>query len=179
MCVNMLKLYCVYVYILAINGVTESFFNATMSNSELEKNNKRLISFSAIFLCLAFCLSKLFKIYGFQLANCANMVIRIANSSLHIIALFSGYRYGHEELRGQAQSYNIVKCFIPDVVVCIVLGMSFILTLLSEHFLYDAFKLGHLMIGVVCFLSTLVAIYFREKRLKSFVLKFLKKNRSS
>ena len=107
------------------------------------------------------------------------MVIRIANSSIHIIALFSGYKYGHEEFQVQAQRYNILKCFIPDVIVCIVLGMSFITILLSEFFLYDGFKLGHFMVGAVCFLSTLVAIFFREKRLKSFVLKFLKKNRAS
>lgn len=179
MCVGMLRLYCVYVYILAINGVTESFFNATMSKSELERNNTRLISFSAIFLCLAFFLSKLFKIYGFQLANCANMIIRIANSSIHIIGLFSGYRYGDEEFQGHAQGYNIVKCFIPDVVVCLVLGMSFIVTLLSEFFLYDESKLAHLLVGAVCFLGTLGAIFFREKRLKSFVLKFFKKDRSN
>ncbi len=171
----MLKLYCVYVYILAINGVTESFFNATMSNSELEKNNKRLISFSAVFLCLAFGLSKLLRIYGFQLANCANMIIRIANSSAHIVGLFKGYECGHEQFISAKQSYNILHCFLPDLFVGIVLGASFGVTSLSEFFLYDNFKLAHLIIGAGCFLGTLVTIFFREKQLKSFILKFLKK----
>ncbi len=174
--VNLLRLHCVYVYILAINGVTESFFNATMSTEELKAHNKSLIKFSALFLCLTFAFSKLFNIYGFLLANCANMLIRIGHSSRHIGRVFDGFEYSRENFVSSVNGYNVLKCFVPDLFVSLVLAGSFLVTFSSEYFLYENDKLRHLAVGVACFLSSLFVIYLREKDLKIFILKFLKKD---
>jgi len=160
--VNLLRLHCMYVYILAINGVTESFFNATMSNKELNEHNKRLINFSVAFLCFTFAFSKLFNIYGFLLANCANMIVRIIYSSRHIISIFNGFEYGHEYFISNSdnKSYSV----------------AFLVTFSSEFFLYESAKSSHLALGIVCFINVLIVIYLREKNLKKFILKFIMKD---
>lgn len=175
-CVNLLKLHCVYVYVLAINGVTESFFNATMNNLELQNHNKRLISFSIIFLFLALILSKLFEIYGFLLANIINMIVRIFFSCSHIKTVFDGFVYGKENFISSVQKYNVLACFLPDVFIFVWLLISLFSTLFSEFIFYENYKIIHLAIGALTFLTTLFIIYKRETELKKFVLKFIKNN---
>jgi len=176
--VNLLRLHCMYVYILAINGVTESFFNATMSNKELNEHNKRLINFSVAFLCFTFAFSKLFNIYGFLLANCANMIVRIIYSSRHIISIFNGFEYGHEYFISNSdnKSYSVIRCFVPDFFVGLALIGAFLVTFSSEFFLYESAKSSHLALGIVCFINVLIVIYLREKNLKKFILKFIMKD---
>jgi oligosaccharide translocation protein RFT1 len=174
LCINMLKLHCVYVYLLAVNGVTESFFNATMSQQQLDKHNKRLVLFSVIFLFVAFLFSRLFSIYGFLLANCVNMMIRISYSSIHIRSVFSGFKYESECFISDDQIYDIFKCFMPDNVVSLMLLVALIGTQLSEIYLFEMFKIAHFMIGALVFLFTLFIVYKRERYLKDFILKFFK-----
>ena len=173
-CVYMLRLHCVYVYFLAVNGVTESFFNATKSESQLQTHNKRLILFSATFLVLAFIFSKVFSIYGFLLANCVNMFIRICYSSGHIKNVFKGFEHQSESFVAASSVYNIIDCYLPDRFVSLSLILSLVLTQASEAYLYDAFKLGHLVIGAALFLATLFVIYRQEKNVVAFVFKFFK-----
>ena len=174
-CVNMLRLHCVYVLLLAVNGVTESFYNATMSNVQIEKHNHRLILFSGIFLALAIVLSKLFGIFGFLLANCFNMSIRIHYSILHIKSIFSGYLYQNETFQSDTTEYNMSKTFIPENAVCIIIIISLVFTKLSE-FVLTSFV--HFFIGSVFFVITLFVIYKNESKIKDFVLKFIKNSRN-
>lgn len=176
-CVNMLRLHCVYVLLLAINGVTESFFNATMDNEQLAKNNNRLIIFSVLFLLLANGFSIIFGIYGFLLANCVNMIIRIYYSIKHIKNIFAGYKYEHEAFQSEYYSYDVYKTFLPEKYVLIILFVSLICTKLSE-FMFVSFQLLHLLIGAIFFLITLFFIYQREFKLKNFILKFVKNSKS-
>ncbi len=173
-CVNMLRLHCVYVLLLAVNGVTESFYNATMSNVQIEKHNYRLILFSGIFLALATVLAKLFGIFGFLLANCFNMSIRIYYSSLHIKSIFSGYLYQNETFQTDKTEYNMNKTFIPEKSVCLVIIISLVFTKLSE---YTFASFVHFFIGSAFFFITLFIIYKEESTIKHFILKFIKNNK--
>ncbi|CAF1450278.1 unnamed protein product [Rotaria sordida] len=77
---GLLRLYCIYILFLAINGITEAFSQATMSIKQL-KNYKNLISiFAIIYLGIFYILIKQIGIYGIIIANCLNMSLRITTN---------------------------------------------------------------------------------------------------
>jgi oligosaccharide translocation protein RFT1 len=84
LCVNMLRLYCFYVLFLALNGISECFFNASISESEIQRHNYKLIGFSISFLVFTYALATRYGIYGFVLANALNMAVRIFVSLRHV-----------------------------------------------------------------------------------------------
>ena len=173
LCINMLRLYCVYVLLLAVNGVTESLFSASMSEKQLQTHNSRLVLFSSVFLFSAFFFAKLFHIYGFLIANCINMSIRIYFSMRHIKALFAGFCVGREEFVAHDQVYDAYKSYVPHAAVIGVLASSLFLTLLSHHVLALPMLL-HLIVGALAFFATIATIYFKETKLAKFVIKFIK-----
>ena len=173
LCFNMLRLYCVYVMLLAVNGVTESLFSATMSDKQLQSHNNRLVFFSAAFLICAYCFAKLFHIYGFLLANCINMIIRIYFSLTHIKWLFKGFSVEREEFIVEEHVYNVYKSYIPHMAVAISLAISLVLTSLSQN-VFNFSILVHLFLGAVAFLMTSGVIYLKEEKLRHFALKFVK-----
>lgn len=174
-CVYMLRFHCIYVLLLAINGVTESLFNATMSDIQISKHNNRLILFSVIFLLLANLFSRLFGIYGFLLANCFNMSIRIYFSCLHIQTIFTGFKYEIELFQSDSQSYDVYKSCLPTKYVSFALIISFLCAKLSEHLFGNTFKFLHLIIGACLFFLTCFIIFKKETKLKNFIFKFLNK----
>jgi oligosaccharide translocation protein RFT1 len=174
-CVNMLRFHCVYIYFLAVNGLTESFFNATMSESQLKKHNYRLVLFSVVFLLLAFIFAKLFHIYGFLLANCLNMAIRIFYSSIYIRSFFSDYSYQQDEPQPQTIGYNIHQGLIPNFSLNVVLFFSILVTKFTESYSLTFLQLAfHLIIGIVLFFITLFTIFKHEKQIVSYLMSFLK-----
>ena len=87
----LLKTHCFAVWFMAVNGVTEAYVFAAMSQKELDKYNRLMVLLSAIFLGLSWLLSRLFGSVGFILANCVNMALRIGhrlNLSFHKTLLF-------------------------------------------------------------------------------------------
>ncbi|TPP59426.1 Protein RFT1 protein, partial [Fasciola gigantica] len=82
--VTLLRLYSAYVLLLAWNGSTEAFLNATMSTDEVSRHNKRLILFSIIFLAANGLMVPWLGVHGFVLANCINMISRISYSCWYI-----------------------------------------------------------------------------------------------
>ena len=75
----LLKWYCVYVLIIAVNGITECFMFALMSKDEVDYYNRKMVLFSVAFLVASLLFTKFFGSVGFILANCFNMVLRIAH----------------------------------------------------------------------------------------------------
>ncbi len=182
MCVNMLRFHCFYLYLLALNGITESFFNATMSESELNKHNYKLVIFSLFFLTFAFLFAKTFHIYGFLLANCINMVIRIFYSSLHIRKFFKGYRFNQEvtaqnDLISDKQSYDIHRGFLPNTVLGAALCISLIVTKTTEIML-KSLQIVHFSIGAMFFLIDLFIIYKQETYLVTNIFQFFKNSKA-
>ena len=74
---TLLRWYCVYVLIIAVNGITECFMFALMSKDEVDHYNHYMVVFSLIFLVASLGLTKGFGSVGFILANCINMGLRI------------------------------------------------------------------------------------------------------
>ncbi|KAI4553799.1 hypothetical protein MJT46_015979 [Ovis ammon polii x Ovis aries] len=83
----LLRAYCLYVLLLAINGVTECFTFAAMSKEEVDRYNFTMLALSSSFLMLSYVLTRWCGSVGFILANCFNMGIRITQSLRFI------YRY--------------------------------------------------------------------------------------
>jgi oligosaccharide translocation protein RFT1 len=178
-CINMLRLYCVYILFLAINGITEAFFNATMSEKQLKAHNYRLVIFSAIFLTFTFILVQYFHIYGFILANCINMLIRIIYSSEHISRYFAHFTLGSDEAaiaEANGGRYKVYELFMPCFQTNLVIGASFIviklIEVLAQSFVVD------LIMGAFLFVITCGTILIHEDYLSSRLLKFFKNKTS-
>lgn len=76
-----LKWHSLYVLIIAVNGITECFMFATMSQAAVEKYNQKMVIFSILFLISSWFLTY-FGAVGFIFANCLNMILRIIHRCL-------------------------------------------------------------------------------------------------
>ncbi|CAH0389729.1 unnamed protein product [Bemisia tabaci] len=149
----LLRSHCMAILFLAINGITECYASATMSPTEIDKFNHKMIYLSIMFLFFSWLFTKLLGSVGFILANCCNMMFRILHSTNFI------------KKRYKETSFRPLKGLVPGKLFFISSISSCVLTLISEHFFYDDSKLIHLMIGGVCFLCTLGAWVYEEKDL--------------
>jgi oligosaccharide translocation protein RFT1 len=77
---SLLRAYCVYVLLCALNGVGEALFSAAASRRRLDAYNGRLAGISIAFLTAAWVFTQHFGAIGFIAANCINMALRIAHS---------------------------------------------------------------------------------------------------
>ena len=74
-------MYCLYVLIIAVNGMTECFMFAAMSKEDVDAYNYKMMVFSVIFLAASWYLTFLGSV-GFVIANCLNMLLRIYHRSV-------------------------------------------------------------------------------------------------
>lgn len=158
----LLKCYCVYVLFLAVNGITECFMFAALSQNEVDRYNKNMFAFSLIFLCAAVLLIKLFGSPGFIMANCINMSARIIHSGKFITNYF-----------GQS-SHNPLTKAVPSLPVFISVIVSWIITAISMSTFCCSFgaiyRLIHIIIGSGCFLTVGLVITLAERDLMTFFL---------
>ncbi|KFM62634.1 Protein RFT1-like protein, partial [Stegodyphus mimosarum] len=140
---TLMRWHCAYVFLLAINGITECFKFAVMNHYQVNKYNKKMVMLSVIFLVAAYCFVHLFGGVGFILANCLNMGFRIIHSIFYIHKYFKMPRFW------------LVKNVIPHSTVTTVLCLTFVLTSISEVFLCCSygilFWIWHLILGIGCF----------------------------
>lgn len=78
--IGLMRWQCLYVAIIAINGVTETFTFASMSKDELNKFNYLIAVLSVVFLGSNFVFVNLIGLPGFVLSACIQMLGRIAYS---------------------------------------------------------------------------------------------------
>ncbi|XP_073498830.1 man(5)GlcNAc(2)-PP-dolichol translocation protein RFT1-like [Phyllobates terribilis] len=116
----LLRFYCLYVLLLAVNGVTECFTFASMSNEEVDGFNYIMLGLSLSFLCLSYYMTTWLGRVGFILANCFNMGLRIAHSLRYIRRYYTGSP--HQPLAG----------LLPSPAVICVLAVSAAITRYSE-----------------------------------------------
>ena len=74
-----MKTYCLYVLVIAINGITECFMFAAMDEAEISRYNYMMVSFSVVFTAASLFFTSTFGAVGFILANCLNMLLRIVS----------------------------------------------------------------------------------------------------
>ncbi|OXA55379.1 Protein RFT1 [Folsomia candida] len=98
---RLLQANCAYIFIMALNGVTEAFTFAAMTQAQMDKFNRRLIGLSCVVLAASYLFTRLFGSVGFFLANSVNMGLRVwqryifiyINRSIHVafgIMIFGG-----------------------------------------------------------------------------------------
>ncbi|KAK7915400.1 hypothetical protein WMY93_011161 [Mugilogobius chulae] len=158
---SLLRCYSGYVLLLAINGVTECFVFATMSQKQVDKYNLVMLGLSVSFLLLSYALTWWAGGVGFILANCLNMGLRILHSVLFIHRYFSSSPW--KPLRG----------LVPSPLLLLALLVSAVVTALSEFaFCCDrgwVFRLLHVSVGGVCLCFVLLTVYITETALVQFV----------
>ncbi|VDL85213.1 unnamed protein product [Nippostrongylus brasiliensis] len=80
----LLSLYCIYLSIMAVNGITECFAMATMNNVQIFSHGGFLFVSAVAHLVLTFVLGVYLSAPGFIIANAINMLLRIGYSWRHI-----------------------------------------------------------------------------------------------
>ncbi|XP_004864409.1 protein RFT1 homolog isoform X3 [Heterocephalus glaber] len=157
----LLRSYCLYVLLLAINGVTECFTFAAMSKEEVDRYNFMMLALSSSFLVLSYLLTRWCGSVGFILANCFNMGIRITQSLCFIHHYYLGSP--HKPLAGLHLTPTLFGVF----------ALAGGITGISEVFLccdrgWPA-RLAHIAVGVFCLGVTLGTAFLTETKLIHFL----------
>jgi oligosaccharide translocation protein RFT1 len=139
--VTLLRFHSFAIVLLAINGVTEGYVFATMSNKQLDRYNYVMVIFSVSFLVISYVLTNIFGPVGFILANCVNMLARIIHSLIYINKKY------------KSTSYKPLEGLVPDRKFIAILVISGVATKLSETF--NSSLALHILIGAVFFVVTL------------------------
>ncbi|XP_043833375.1 protein RFT1 homolog [Dromiciops gliroides] len=157
----LLKCYCLYVLLLAVNGITECFMFAAMSKEEVDRYNFIMLALSFTFLLSSYFLTKWQGSVGFIFANCFNMGIRIVQSICHI------YKYYRES------PHRPLAGLLPSPLLIVVYVLSGVVTGVSEAFLCCErgwlARLLHILVGALCLGATLVTVFFTETKLIFFI----------
>lgn len=158
---TLLRWYCVYVLLIAVNGTTECFVFAAMSQKEVDRYNHKMFAFSLIFLSSSWYLTKTIGSVGFILANCFNMSARITHSIYFILIYY------------KESSFQPLKGLLPSIPVLLVFGASWVITSISEvQFCCDKgllYQVVHVAVGAVCLLVVAACILLFERDLLSFI----------
>ncbi|XP_020030841.2 man(5)GlcNAc(2)-PP-dolichol translocation protein RFT1 [Castor canadensis] len=157
----LLRFYCLYVLLLAINGVTECFTFAAMTKEEVDRYNFTMLALSSSFLVLSYLLTRWCGSVGFILANCFNMGIRITQSLRFIHHYYQGSP--HRPLAGLLLSPVLLGVF----------ALSGGITGISEVFLCCErgwlARLAHIVVGAFCLGVTLGTAFLTETKLIHFL----------
>ncbi|XP_069045729.1 man(5)GlcNAc(2)-PP-dolichol translocation protein RFT1 [Lepisosteus oculatus] len=158
---TLLRCYCGYVLLLAVNGVTECFTFAAMSKEEVDRYNLVMLALSVSFLCLSYFLTCWQGSVGFILANCLNMCLRIGHSLRYTRRYFAGSPWA--PLRGLR----------PSPALLLALALCAAVTSASEGALCcgrgGLYRLGHVAVGAACLLAVLLVAGATETRLLGFL----------
>ncbi|XP_025107124.1 protein RFT1 homolog [Pomacea canaliculata] len=151
---TLLRWYCLYVLVIAINGTTEGFVFATMSKKDVDRYNKKMLVFSVMFLTMAWYLTKQIGSVGFIIANCLNMMARISHSIWFIQHYFAG------------SQFSPLSNMWPSIPVIVTMIISLLLTSVSENYCCytDGYlgKLSHVGLSGVCLLVVAASVFLTE-----------------
>lgn len=142
---GVLALYCVYVPIMGINGITEGFVQAVASKKDLSRLSYFMVLFSVCFMASGFLFMYCFEMgaMGLILANMVNLGIRIGYSWYYIRTYFN-------------PSVTVsVKQWFPHAATVTGFILAWSITFWSEknvgwHTLKQ--KATHIVIGGLCFI---------------------------
>lgn len=143
--VLLLRAHCLAVLLLGINGVTESYTNATADSVTINKSNVIMIYESVAFLGASYLFATWFGPVGFIFGNCVNMSLRILHS-----ALFINRRY-------QDTIYRPLYGLVPKPMFSASLLVTALITNLSHAYFFPGEKVLHLLIGFTMFMIVLLS----------------------
>jgi len=158
---TLLRLYCIYILFLAINGITEAFSQATMSIKQLEHYKNLISIFALIYLVIFYILIKLIGIYGIIISNCLNMLSRIITNTYYIHKYFHGIQW--------SKPFQFSFHYIFSLLFC-----SFICSYSEKWFTNS---LLHFSFGAILGLSMLLLTWKEEKEMIHYIYCILRLNR--
>uniref|UniRef100_A0A0X3PMV2 Protein RFT1 homolog n=2 Tax=Schistocephalus solidus TaxID=70667 RepID=A0A0X3PMV2_SCHSO len=182
---ELLRLFSLYLIFLAWNGPTEAFLNAAMNTDELNMHNRRLTVFSVIFLTSTWLLVPHFGASGFILANCINMLARVAYSCFFIHRFMSTAQYRPDRtiddhrFHGysyptivELRSFSLPRLLLPSKQQAFTFVLVVVATLASEKYYCAEFALStiliHVTVGAVALLVVFGVIIYQEHELVQF-----------
>ncbi|KAG9459644.1 hypothetical protein H6P81_004152 [Aristolochia fimbriata] len=160
---NVLRYYCLYVIVLAINGTSEAFLHAAASERQLKWANFFLLVSSTIYVVLNVLLIKSAGAIGLIAANSLNMILRIIYSAIFIKNYFQDCPF-----------FSLRRCLPSGWWALFLSGVA---TLVSERVFLDrdSFWLTffvHLSFGVTCISTSFIIIYRYEKPFINKIIRF-------
>ncbi|KAF9978157.1 Oligosaccharide translocation protein rft1 [Actinomortierella ambigua] len=169
-----LALYCYYVPIMGLNGITEAVVQAVASEKELGRLSFWMIGFSAVFCSTGALLTGVLGMgaQGIVLANCVNLAMRILWSCWFLSGYYGRHLAKKEE--GVATHGNIWQRFrhvrwehiVPHPMVLLVFALSYVATAISEqqvgwHSMRQ--KAIHVSLGAGLFAVSLGVVALKER----------------
>lgn len=158
---TLLKWFSFYVLLIAINGTTECFVFAAMSQEDVDRYNHKMFLFSVLFLCSSWYLTKTIGSVGFIVANCLNMSARIIHSIYFTRNYFQDSPY--QPLRGLLPSGPVIGVFI---LIWLVTNYSESLLCCDQGWTY---RILHIAVGGICLLLVAITVLLTEQDLVTFV----------
>ncbi|KRY90199.1 Protein RFT1 -like protein [Trichinella pseudospiralis] len=168
---SLLRMYSFYVFLIALNGITECFMFSIMRLKEVDRHKLWLFYFCLVFLFSAVLLCQLFGSIGFIMANCINMIFRVAYSCW-FIARF----YQEKDSSLSCALWNIIPSFH---ILGVMLISLFATSISSVIFCCDGFfnTAAHIVIGGLLFTLLFGSVYNSEPQLIIFAKKFMIKSK--
>nr|CAG8444589.1 7615_t:CDS:2 [Entrophospora candida] len=170
-----LSVYCLYIPIMGINGITEAFVAAVATEETLKILNYWLILFSAGFVGAGIFFMKILSAgaVGLIFANMFNLSMRIIWSWNFIRNYFLNKCESNEEKNLIQQKLSIFN-ILPNSSVILSFIISWFITYLSNLYIgWDTFeaKIKHISVGLTFMNVVIGIIYLKEKKYIEDVLK--------
>ena len=174
-----LSWYCLYVLIMAVNGITEAFVFAVIPGKNLSWYNILLVIFSALYIIASIALLP-FGSIGLIVANCVNLTLRISYSCFFITSYFASEDKKFGTQTETSNLWSLVAIISPSRFVLFLIMLTASALYLSEKLLgigdSDAIFLTgfltqsvllrytfHVLVGSF-FLVVIAAVFWREER---------------
>ncbi|KAG0322106.1 Oligosaccharide translocation protein rft1 [Dissophora globulifera] len=175
-----LSLYCWYVPIMGLNGITEAVVQAVASENELTVLSYWMVGFSAVFCGSgAFLMGVLgLGAKGIVLANCLNLTMRIVWSMWFLSRYYGRYIPAHgspannnthssQSKAGMAKTFSNVpwRDILPRWPMLAAFAAAYVITASSEHWItWETPRqlLAHLLVGVATFASVAIIFWIVE-----------------
>ncbi|KAJ1985084.1 Oligosaccharide translocation protein rft1 [Dimargaris verticillata] len=159
-----LAVYCLYVPLMAYNGLTEAFVQSTASNVQLSQLSKAMVASSALFLIAAMVFIQILQLgaVGLVLANMVNMVSRITYCFWCIRCV-----YAHHQASLQLLGPLTLKALFPSRVTVSTFAVAWVITYYSNQSFGWATlqaKLLHGVVGGVVGLAIIGVVYWQEQQ---------------
>ncbi|KAG5538300.1 hypothetical protein RHGRI_019032 [Rhododendron griersonianum] len=151
---SVLRYYCLYVIVLAMNGTSEAFLHAVATENQLKRSNDSLLVFSVIYLAL--------NVFLIRSAGAVGLIV--ANSLMLLwISLIQTWFIGFTFPQDSAL-FSFRSCLPSGWTVLLFSGIT---TLVSEKLFLDHQNfwpsfLIHLSVGLTCFCISSVVIYVQK-----------------
>ncbi|MPC32798.1 Protein RFT1 [Portunus trituberculatus] len=147
-----------YVIFLAINGITEAYTFAAMSDSQLQRFNRFLVFFSISYVGSAVLLTQVFGALGFIFANCINMSLRITYS----------LRFIH--MQYQNSCHDPLASLLVQPKLLLVFLAAWVITSTSESIVHPLSTVVHISIGAFTLLGVVFGLRWELRPLLEKVL---------